>query len=127
MSLKDILQYAIIKTDEFSLTVYDLLIVFLILAITKSILWLFKRIFNRQTITKRIEKGNIHAIFQIIKYIIWIAAILIILDTIGVRITLLLAGSAALLVGLGLGLQQIFQDILSGIPQKHCHFPRFAL
>jgi small-conductance mechanosensitive channel len=37
-----------------------------------------------------------------------------ILDTLGIRLTLLLAGSAALLVGIGLGLQQVFKDIVSG-------------
>ncbi|MFT7031218.1 MAG: small-conductance mechanosensitive channel [Marinoscillum sp.] len=37
------------------------------------------------------------------------------LDSIGVEITLLLAGSAALLVGLGFGIQQIFNDVVSGI------------
>ncbi|MBL4568257.1 MAG: mechanosensitive ion channel [Flavobacteriaceae bacterium] len=35
--------------------------------------------------------------------------------TIGVKVTILLAGSAALLVGIGLGLQQTFNDILSGV------------
>jgi small-conductance mechanosensitive channel len=33
----------------------------------------------------------------------------------GVEISVLLAGSAALLVGIGLGLQTLFQDIISGI------------
>jgi small-conductance mechanosensitive channel len=37
------------------------------------------------------------------------------LDTVGIKITFLLASSAALLVGLGLGLQQLFQDFVSGI------------
>lgn len=37
------------------------------------------------------------------------------LGTIGVKVTLLLAGSATLLVGIGLGLQQTFNDIISGI------------
>ena len=33
----------------------------------------------------------------------------------GIKVTLLLAGSAALLVGVGLGLQQTFNDVISGI------------
>ena len=37
------------------------------------------------------------------------------LEALGVQVTILLAGSAALLVGIGLGLQQTFNDILSGI------------
>jgi small-conductance mechanosensitive channel len=34
---------------------------------------------------------------------------------IGISVTVLLAGSAALLVGIGLGLQQTFNDVISGI------------
>ena len=37
------------------------------------------------------------------------------LETLGIKVTILLAGSAALLVGVGLGLQQTFNDISSGI------------
>ena len=37
------------------------------------------------------------------------------LEIVGVKISVLLAGSAALLVGIGLGLQQTFNDILSGV------------
>ena len=33
----------------------------------------------------------------------------------GVKVTILIAGSAALLVGVGLGLQQTFNDVISGI------------
>jgi small-conductance mechanosensitive channel len=44
-----------------------------------------------------------------------VISIVFILEAIGVKITLLLAGSAALLVGIGLGLQQTFNDFVSGI------------
>jgi small-conductance mechanosensitive channel len=37
------------------------------------------------------------------------------LESLGVKVTVLLAGSAALLVGIGLGLQQTFNDVISGI------------
>jgi small-conductance mechanosensitive channel len=45
----------------------------------------------------------------------WVIAIGFILETIGVKVTVLIAGSAALLVGIGLGLQQTFNDVISGI------------
>ncbi len=38
-----------------------------------------------------------------------------IFQTLGIRVSLLLAGSAALLVGVGLGLQQTFNDLVSGL------------
>jgi len=37
------------------------------------------------------------------------------LESSGIKLSVLLAGSAALLVGIGLGLQTLFQDIMSGI------------
>ena len=37
------------------------------------------------------------------------------LETIDVKVTVLIAGSAALLVGVGLELQQTFNDVISGI------------
>ena len=46
---------------------------------------------------------------------IWVIAIGLILEALGIKLTVLIAGSAALLVGIGLGLQQTFNDILSGI------------
>jgi small-conductance mechanosensitive channel len=46
---------------------------------------------------------------------VWLATIVAILEMLGVQVTILIAGSAALLVGLGLGLHQIFQDLVSGV------------
>jgi len=44
-----------------------------------------------------------------------VIAVGFILEIIGIKVTVLIAGSAALLVGVGLGLQQTFNDIISGI------------
>ena len=115
MSLNDILQYQLIKTENLTITVYTVLVVLLILFLTRVLVSILKRIFNRYVFKKHIDMGRGQAIFQIIKYFIWILSISIVLETSGVKLTLLIAGSAALLVGLGLGLQQIFQDILSGV------------
>jgi small-conductance mechanosensitive channel len=43
----------------------------------------------------------------------------LVLESIGVKVTLLLAGFAELLLGIGLGLQQTFNDVVSGIIYVH--------
>lgn len=64
---------------------------------------------------KKLDHSNSYSLYQLIKYILWIISIILILDAVGIKITVLLAGAAALLVGIGLGLQQTFNDIISGI------------
>jgi len=115
MTLKEFLEYALIQTKDFDVTVYEILIIVFILIVTSSIMRILKRVFRNREQKKEFDPGRSHAILQIIKYVIWILAILLSFQAVGIKLTLLLAGSAALLVGLGLGLQQIFQDIMSGI------------
>lgn len=115
MDLKQILNFTLIKTDTVTISVYHLVVIFLIIVITRLVLWGIHRLFRREEHRRISDMGKIHAIFQLVKYVLWVVAIVLSLDTIGVKITLLLAGSAALLVGLGLGVQQIFKDIVSGV------------
>lgn len=115
MNIKDILNYSLFEADDFNLTVYELAFAILILVITSIIVRVFKKILTRGERNKNFDEARSHTVFQIAKYLLWILAILLALQTIGIKVTILLAGSAALLVGLGLGLQQIFQDIMSGI------------
>lgn len=46
---------------------------------------------------------------------LWILSILIMMQSLGIRLNVILAGSAALLVGVGLGLQHTFNNFVSGI------------
>lgn len=114
-SIQDILNFELFSYGEYSLKVSKIFIVIFILIITKILLWIIEKIFYRKNRFSKIDSGTKYAMFQIIKYFIWIFTILFLLEAIGVKITLLLAGSAALLVGVGLGLQQTFNDIISGI------------
>ena len=105
----------ILKIGDHNITVSTLLIVILIFLVTKILLWIIKKtIFRKQTI-ERMQMSNAYSLFQIIKYILWIVSVLFMMETLGISITVLLAGSAALLVGIGLGLQQTFNDFISGI------------
>jgi small-conductance mechanosensitive channel len=115
MTLKDLLNTTLIQIKEYNITFYEVLIIMIILLITLVINRVLKRVFRLREEKKQFDRGRSHAIQQIIKYILWVSAILISFNTVGIKLTLLLAGSAALLVGLGLGLQQIFQDFMSGV------------
>ncbi len=56
-----------------------------------------------------------YAIYNLIKYCVLVFSFVISLQILGLDLSVLLAGSAALLVGIGLGLQGLFSDFISGI------------
>lgn len=113
-ALNEILEYEILNLGNYSLKVSRVILVLLIFIITKILLWILKKAIFRKYKFSKLDTGSTLAIYQIIKYVIWVMAFGLVLETVGVRVTLLLAGSAALLVGIGLGLQQTFNDIISG-------------
>lgn len=71
--------------------------------------------YNERIKNKGIDLGKGHTVFQIVKYFTWVITISIILSSIGLNLNLLLAGSAALFVGLGFGVQTLFNDFVSGL------------
>jgi len=115
MTLREFLEIDLIETTKFNVTVSDVILILIILIATIFLMRAIKRVFRIRETKKQFDPGRSHAILQIIRYILWITAILLSLQVLKIKLTLLLAGSAALLVGLGLGLQQIFQDVMSGI------------
>jgi len=110
-----IFDFELIHINNYALTVLELFNVFVIFIVTKLLLWLLKKILYKNWKRNKLDNRNAYALFKIIKYFIWIISISFMLESTGIKLTILLAGSAALLVGVGLGLQQTFNDILSGI------------
>lgn len=111
----NILYTILFQYKNHSLTIFELVMIMMVFLATKLVLWLIRKALDRKTRIKNLDVGNTIALFQIIKYIIWVISIVIMLEILGIKVSVLLAGSAALLVGIGLGLQQTFNDILSGI------------
>ena len=114
-TISDFWEFKLISLGTHEIQVHTLVSVLIIILTAKLIIWLIKKTLFRSSKFKILDKGNTYALFQIIKYVIWVIAIGFILEAIGIKVTVLLAGSAALLVGIGLGLQQTFNDIISGI------------
>ena len=114
-TIKKILEFELITLGDNTLRVYAIFSIIIIFILTKTLLWLIRRGLYRKSKSDKFNPKDSYALFQIIKYFIWVIAVGFILEAIGIKVTVLIAGSAALLVGIGLGLQQTFNDVISGI------------
>ena len=113
--MRSFLQHELISLGDHSFTTFQVVAVAVVVIITWLITWgLKKGMVNRGSVSD-LERGRRLSVYKLIQYVLWIIAILLILESLGFQITLLLAGSAALLVGIGLGLQEVFKDLVSGI------------
>ena len=113
--ISGILDYKLIEVSNYELTLLNILSIIIVLIVTKLILILIKRIIVTSKKFNVLEEGRRMSIFFLVRYFVWSFSIVLCLQIIGVQITLLLAGLSALLVGFGLGIQNIFNDIVSGI------------
>ncbi len=115
IAMADFLAMNLLETKKFSLTPSQLLFVIVIIIFARAISMTLKSIFTNKTQNRENANYADLNVYKLINYIIWILAIALGLQTIGVNLTILFAGSAALLVGVGIGMQQIFNDTISGI------------
>ncbi len=114
IKINEFLSSNLIPSKKYQLTPYIILLIIIILIVTRAITMAMRSIFlNRIKHEKNIDYGNFN-IYKLVNYVIWILAVFIVLELIGVQLTIVLAGSAALLVGVGIGMQQIFNDSISG-------------
>ena len=114
--LQEILEFQLIGYKDFSLTVFNLGLVIGIYLFTWIALKLFHTFINR-SIRRRdwMDKSSLYALEKLAAYFAYTLATAFALESVGVDLTIVLAGSAALLVGVGLGIQQIFNDFTSGL------------
>lgn len=116
MNLTEFLDTTLIESEDFKFTVFNLVLIIFILVVARLLSWGVTRLLRR---TLRRRKGHApgrrYAIISISRYGIFTLAILLILANSGLNITVIVAGSTALLVGLGFGLQNLFKDFVGGI------------
>lgn len=102
--------------EQFDFNFSRILSAVLIILIARFIIWMLKRIIlGKYYALKKIELSTQFAINQLLSYIIYVIAVFVALENLGIQMTLIWGGAAALLVGIGLGLQQTFNDLVSGI------------
>ena len=109
----DFFNYEIRIGSDIVLTPKSILIIIAVFFLTYLFLRVFRRIvfktLNNDT------KLKFRGILTFFNYLVYLIVILITLDNVGVKVSTIFAASAALLVGVGLALQTLIQDIFSGI------------
>lgn len=113
------IEYRLFSIGSYTFTVamlIGLLVVWLLAVVAlRAIRRVIKRGAGRFVDLSETDKGRRLSLYLLAKYIVWTVAVAVMFEIVGIRVSVVLAGSTALLVGLGLGLQQIFRDIASGV------------
>ncbi len=118
-TLKEIFDYEVISLgkvnspDHIGLTVGHIVLLIVAFVSTNYVLKWIRVMYTRKMLGD--DKLKFASVFKFIKYIVYTVVILFTLSASGVNITVLITASAALFVGLGLALQEIFQDVIGGI------------
>lgn len=100
-------------SNRVDITIGLALLVVVSFFVTSFVLKWSRKIFTRKM--DETDKRKFISLFNFIKYIAYSLVFFAVLSLGGINITPFLAASAALLVGVGLALQQFFQDILGGV------------
>lgn len=110
--MNEILNYTLFTLGNYTLQTSEIILLSLfiigIIIYLKVLKWSVDRL-------KNIDPAKKYSIYNLIKYFSIVIAAVIGFQIAGFNLSVLLAGSAALLVGLGLGLQNLFSDYISGI------------
>jgi small-conductance mechanosensitive channel len=114
--LRNIVDFELFSWDngKHHLVLGNILLILVMFAIAKGFLLLIEKVINRRVKKFRVDEGRGYAIYQLTSYFVYTITVLLAFDFAGFHITVILASSTALLVGLGLGLQDVFKDWVAG-------------
>jgi len=114
--LNEILNFTFFEYQGVRVSVTSILFIALVFIVARYFLKLFRMFLHRQfSKTELIDEGKEYTINRLVSYVVTILGILFGFDILGIDISILLGASAALLVGVGLGLQDIFRDFIAGL------------
>lgn len=106
---------SLFSIQSVQITIGKILQVMFIAYTVHAAIMMLEVFFDRRIYRTGIDAGKGHTVFLIVKYFAWVVAITVIIGSLGISVTVLLAGSAALFVGLGFGVQSLFNDFVSGL------------
>lgn len=114
--IEQILEFKILEIDRYSISVFNLLLVIIIIFAVKGITHTIDTIVKKRLAQKGvIDEGRGNSLTQILKYIVYVLGFFITIKSLGINIDLILGVFAALGLGIGFALQDVFKDLISGI------------
>jgi small-conductance mechanosensitive channel len=116
--VEQILEFELFRIATFSLSVWNLFIVlfiyFAVKGINHSIDLFIKKRLERDGDNNFVE-GRSKSLTQIFKYIIYILGFTLAINSLGIEMDFILGVFAALGLGIGFALQDVFKDLISGV------------
>jgi potassium efflux system protein len=97
------------------ITIGSLLTGLLIVIVSYLVAGIVSRTVTRVLSLRKVAHGALFALTKMVRYVILFIGTLIAVTSIGIRLDALLAASTVVLVGVGLGLQNIAQNFVSGL------------
>lgn len=110
--LKKTLEYPLFDIGGYSLSVYQLTGALMVFAVMYVLLRAIRMGIYRSA---RFDASRKYVLYQVTRYVLIVVSIILALGMLGVHLSVLLASSTALLVGIGLGLQSLVKDFVSGL------------
>jgi small-conductance mechanosensitive channel len=110
--MKPMMNFELLHFGKYHLYVKDAVELVVFILIIYAILYVKRQFIYR---SHRLDVSKKYSVNKLMNYLLIVLATIIGLYILHVDLTVLLAGSAALLVGIGFGLQHLFNDFISGI------------
>jgi len=110
----EILEFEFFRIKGFHVSTFNLLLLAALIITARIITNSIRIMVFRAIKDERENYGRAYTVVMLSQYFIYTVFLVIAIQSFGIDITILIASSAALFVGLGLGLQKIFADIVSG-------------
>lgn len=114
--IEKVLEFELLDIGKYTLSVYNLLLVIIIFFAVKGITHTVDTVLKKRLANKGItDEGRSSSISQIVKYIVYILGFFLMVKSLGINIDLIIGVFAALGLGIGFALQDVFKDLISGI------------
>ena len=114
--IENILDFNLVDINKYQVSVLDVLIIVLIFIIGRLLIYGVDAIIKKRLSRKGIiDEGRSQSVSQIFKYIIYVISVFIAVESLGIDLSVIFGVFAALGLGIGFALQDVFKDLISGI------------